>query len=63
VHARYLDYRELFSYFGRKGMVMLTAAQFGEADAAHAALVAKGEERDDEEEARLVELDKLLLRD
>jgi hypothetical protein len=63
VHKRFLDYREKFTYFGRGGAVVLTADQFAAADAEHEQLVAMGEERDDEEEARLIELEKILFRD
>jgi hypothetical protein len=62
LHKRYLEYRDLCVYFGGKKKI-LTAAEFTEADATWAELTAKGESRDDEEEARLVELTKLLHRD
>jgi hypothetical protein len=62
VHKRYLDYRDRFAYFGKR-RVMLTMAEFAEADAAHRALASKGEARDEEEETRFVELSALLLRD
>jgi hypothetical protein len=62
VHKRYLDYRDRFSYFGKK-RTMLTMAEFAAADAEHRALGAKGDAREDEEEARYVELTVLLLRD
>ena len=63
-HKRYLDYRERHDYFG-EGLRMrkLTAAEFAEHDAELRALAAKGEARDDEEDARHAELSKLLLRD
>lgn len=61
VHARYLDYRERFTYFGRN-VAMLSQAAFEAADAEHAALSA-ATERTDEEDARLVELTLLLYRD
>ncbi len=61
-HKRYLDYRERFIYFGKKRTI-LTMAEFAERDAEHRALSAKGDERDDEEEARFAELSAVLLRD
>lgn len=63
VHKRYLDYRERFSYFGRRGAVMLSMEDFASADAEHRALTAKGDARDDEEEVRFDELSKILFRD
>jgi hypothetical protein len=62
-HKRFLDYRERFTYFGRGGMKRLTPDEFMVADADHRALEAKGDDRDDEEEARLADLAKLLFRD
>ncbi len=64
VHSRFLDYRERYIYFA-KGVKapQLTADQFVAADAEHRALTAKGDARDDEEEARLEELARLLFRD
>ena len=62
-HKRYLDYRDRFGYFGRKGTSMLSMDAFAAADAEHRALAAKGESRDDDEEARFAELAALLLRD
>lgn len=62
-HKRYLDYRDRHGYFGSNRAV-LPAAEFAERDAECRALEAKGEGgRDDEEEARLLELRALLLRD
>ena len=61
-HKRYLDYRERHVYFGRKKPPM-TAAQFTEAEAAYGVLESKGDGRDDEEEARFLELAKALHRD
>ena len=63
VHKRYLEYRERFQYFGRRGTTQLDAASFEAADAEHRALDAKGDARDDEESARFEELAKLLFRD
>jgi len=63
LHARYLHYRELFAYFGQKAATIMSAAQFAEADAQHAELEAKGERRNEVEEARMKELTKLLFRD
>jgi hypothetical protein len=61
-HKRYLDYRDRFAYFGRN-RAKLSMAEFEKADAEHRALAAKGDKRDDEEEARFAELTVLLLRD
>ncbi|MBX3193238.1 MAG: hypothetical protein KF819_40010 [Labilithrix sp.] len=62
VHQRYLDYRDRHGYFGRSGK-LLGAAEFVALDAEHAELDAKGERRDDEEEARFAEVSKILFRD
>ena len=62
-HARFLDYREKFTYFGRGAMVQMDAATFEAADREQRDLAARGETRDDEEEARFEELTSLLLRD
>jgi hypothetical protein len=64
VHARFLDYRERYIYFA-KGVKapQLSADEFVAADGEHRALAAKGEARDDEEDARFQELAKLLFRD
>ena len=64
VHNLYLDYRERYIYFA-KGVKapQLTAEEFVAADAEYRALEAKGKARDDEEEARLEELARLLFRD
>lgn len=61
-HKRFLDYRDRHGYFGGT-TALLTREQFVAADAEQRQLEAKGEERDDEEEARWVELSKLLYRD
>jgi hypothetical protein len=67
VHKRFLDYRERFEYFRHdcqsKGIGLLDAKAFAEADAEHRALGAKGAARTDEEDARFEELTALLLRD
>jgi hypothetical protein len=64
VHSRFLDYRERYIYFA-KGVKapQLTADEFVLADAEYRALDAKGDTREDEEEARLEELARLLFRD
>ncbi len=62
-HARFLDYREKFTYFGRGGMVQLDAAAFADADREQRELAAKGEARDDEEEERFSTLTLILFRD
>lgn len=61
-HRRYLDYRDRHGYFGATTPI-LTREEFLALDAEQRALDAKGESRDDEEEARWEELSKLLLRD
>ena len=61
-HKRYLDYRDRHGYFGAR-LRLLTAAEFAEADREHRVLEAKGDARDDEEQARYDELSRLLLRD
>ncbi len=70
IHKRYLDYRDRHEYFGKTHgpggptQIRLVAyEEFARLDAEHAALEAKGEQRDDEEEARYVELSALLFRD
>jgi hypothetical protein len=62
VHKRYLDYRELFIYFGRK-ITILSADEFAEADAEHRVLAGKAKGRSPAEEARFVELAGVLFRD
>ncbi len=61
-HRRYLDYRELFVYFGRK-IPILRPEEFAPADAEHRALGAKGKKRSEAEEARFRQLARLLFRD
>lgn len=62
-HRRFLDYQEMHAYFGKKTR-KLSMADFAAAEDELRALAAKGENgRDDEEEARFVELEALLLRD
>ena len=62
-HRRYLEYRERHQYFGSMGPP-LDREEFLAADAEQLTLDQKGEDaRDDEEEARWLELSKLLLRD
>ncbi len=64
-HKRFLEYRERYVYFGAETRRRcLTAAEFAAADAEQRTLEAMGEEgRDDEEEARFVELSRMLFRD
>jgi hypothetical protein len=63
-HGRFLEYRERFVYFGAETKrPQLTADEFAAADAEHVALAAKGDARDDDEEARFVELSRVLFRD
>jgi len=62
-HKRYLDYRAKHAYFGQN-LKILTMDQFDAADREHRELEAKGEVgRDDEQEARLQELNRILFRD
>jgi hypothetical protein len=64
VHGRFLDYRERFTYFAKETSApLLSFEQFAPADAEQRELEAKGDRRDDEEEARFTELTKLLFRD
>ncbi len=63
-HKRFLDYRDRHAYFGKETRrPPLSMEEFASADAEQRALEAKGDARDDDEEARFVELCKLLLRD
>jgi hypothetical protein len=61
-HKRYLEYRDRHAYFGGTGAI-LSMQDFATAEREYDALEAKGERRDDEEEARWAELTKLLFRD
>lgn len=61
-HALFLDYRDRHVYFGGKKEPMDYAA-FEALYAEYAALLGKGEARDDEEEARFAELAAVLHRD
>lgn len=61
-HRRFLDYHDRHAYFGG-ATPRLTKEQFLAADAEQRTLEAKGEGRDDEEEARYNELSKILFRD
>jgi hypothetical protein len=61
-HRRYLEYRDHHAYFAATTPV-LGREDFLRADDEQRALHAKGDARDDEEEARYEELSKLLLRD
>jgi hypothetical protein len=62
-HKRFLDYRERYEYFGRKGTTILTAAEFEAAETELRALDAKADGRDDEEDERWAALRKILFRD
>jgi len=64
-HKRFLEYRERYGYFGAETkQPILSAEQFIEADAEQRVLEGQGEDgRDEEEEARFVELSKRLFRD
>lgn len=62
-HKRFLDYRERFTYFGAGAkLTMLGATEFAELDAELQKLEGDAA-RDDEDEARLTELRRVLLRD
>jgi hypothetical protein len=61
-HRRFLEYRDRHAYFGG-ATPLLTREQFLAADVEQRDLESKGERRDDDEEARWVELSKLLFRD
>jgi len=64
VHKRFLDYRDRHVYFGKEsGQPPLSLEEFAKVDAEQRALEARGEARDDEEEARFAELCRLLFRD
>ncbi len=62
VHKRFLDYRERHVYFGRN-MRMLDYAEFAKLDEEHRALEKMGDDRDDDDEARLRVLTIALLMD
>jgi hypothetical protein len=63
-HKRYLEYRERYGYFGKERKApQLDPDAFAAADAEHRSLEARAGELDDEEEARFVELARLLFRD
>jgi hypothetical protein len=64
-HKRFLEYRERYTYFGGETkQPILSPDEFTAADTEQRLLDAQGEEgRDDEEEARFVELSKRLFRD
>jgi hypothetical protein len=61
-HKHYIDYREMFVYFGRK-MVMLSASEFLEADSELQGLKNQSKPRSARDEARLRELERILFRD
>jgi hypothetical protein len=61
-HKQYVDYREMFVYFGRN-MVILSADEFLAADSELKELHKKGVERSLAEETRLRELERILFRD
>lgn len=61
-HQRYLAYRDKHGYFGSTSK-LLGREEFLVADKEHRELDAKGDRRDDDEEARWNELSKLLFRD
>ena len=59
----YLEYLELYEYFGRQGAVRLTREQFVTLDAEFAGLAVRFGRLEPAERARLEELKTLLLRD
>jgi len=59
----YLEYLELFEYFGRQGAVRLGREEFVRLDAEFAALARRLPHLSDDERVRLAELKVLLLRD
>lgn len=61
-HKRYLEYRERHGYFG-KSERLLSLAEYGLLEPELTALDAKGDRRDDDEEARFEELARMLFRD
>ena len=61
-HRRLLEYRDRHAYFGGTDAI-LTKEQFLATDVEQRLLEAKGDSRDDEEEARYNELSKVLFRD
>jgi hypothetical protein len=64
VHKRFLEYRERHLYFAKESSApRLSYEQFTAMDTEQSALHAKGDARDDDEEARFAELTKLLFRD
>lgn len=63
-HKRFLQYRDAYGYFGAETRKpVLSPEAFTQADAEQRTLEARGDARDDEEQARYVELCKLLFRD
>ncbi len=62
VHKRFLDYRERHVYFG-KNMRMLDYTEFAKLDEEQRALDKMGDDRDDDDEARLRVLTIALLMD
>ncbi len=62
IHKRFLDYRDKHVYFGRD-MKIFDLPTFTTFDAEYYELRARGEDRDDDQEARLEELAHLLHRD
>jgi len=63
-HKRFLDYRDRHVYFGKEsGRPPLSMDEFAKMDTEQRALEARGDARDDEEEARFAQLCQLLFRD
>jgi hypothetical protein len=64
VHKRFLDYRERHIYFAKESSApCLSYEEFMLVDAEERSLDARGDARDDDEDARFVALRRLLFRD
>jgi hypothetical protein len=59
----YVEYLELFEYFGRQGLPRLSRAEFERLDAEYVELVARLRTLDAEERQKLADLKTVLLRD
>lgn len=59
----YVEYLELFEYFGRQGLPRLSREEFTRLDAEYVELVARLRTLDADERQRLADLKTVLLRD
>ena len=59
----YVEYLELFEYFGRQGLPRLTREEFERLDAEYVELVGRLRTLDAEERQKLADLKTVLLRD